>query len=85
MKKETVGTVVTVKKLWWIKINTKPVRMGPLDGAVFPHIAKVSYTVDGAEYCKRKWIGAGQPVPEAGSAVKVRYEENAPTKAEVIF
>ena len=85
MKKETEGTVVSVKRQWWLKINTKAVRMGPLDGAIFPHIARVSYTVDGAEYCKRKWIGAGRPVPEVGSAVRVLYEEDAPAKAEVKY
>ncbi|MBR3474012.1 MAG: sugar ABC transporter permease [Oscillospiraceae bacterium] len=85
MKKETEGTVVSVKRQWWLKINTKAVRTGPLDGAVFPHIAKVSYTVNGIEYVKRKWIGAGRPVPEVGSAVRVLYEEDAPAKAEVQF
>ena len=83
MKKETMGTVVSVKKQWWLKINTKAVRMGPLDGAVFPHIAKVSYTVDGTEYFKRKWIGAGAPVPAEGSAVQVVYDADEPKKAEV--
>ena len=85
MKKETEGTVVSVKRQWWLKINTKAVRTGPLDGAVFPYIAKVSYTVNGIEYVKRKWIGAGRPVPEVGSAVRVLYEEDAPAKAEVQF
>ena len=85
MKKETRGAVVSVKRQWWLKVNTKAFRTGPLDGAAFPHIAKVSYTVDGREYFKRKWIGAGEPVPEVGSAVKVRYEEDAPAKAELLF
>ncbi len=85
MKKEIWGAVVSVKKQWWLKVNTKAFRTGPLDGAVFPHIAKVSYTVNGIEYVKRKWIGAGRPVPQVGSAVKVLYEEDAPAKAEVQF
>ncbi len=85
MKKEIWGAVVSVKKQWWLKVNTKAFRTGPLDGAVFPHIAKVSYTVDGVEYFKRKWIGPGQPVPQVGSAVKVLYEEAAPRKAELRF
>ncbi len=85
MKKETLGTVVSVRKQWWLKINTKPVRSGPLDGAVFPHVAKLSYTVDGREYVKRKWIGPGRPVPEVGSEVRVLYEEDAPEKAEFPF
>ncbi|MBQ6466149.1 MAG: sugar ABC transporter permease [Oscillospiraceae bacterium] len=85
MKKEIMGSVVSVKKQWWLKINTKPVRMGALDGAVFPHIARIAYTVDGVEYVKRKWIGAGAPVPTVGSAVKVVYDEDAPSKADLEF
>ena len=34
--RETAGTVTRVKTCWWIKVNTKHVRMGPLDGAKFP-------------------------------------------------
>ena len=83
-QRETMGTVVSVIKQWWLKVNTKPVRTGPLDGAVFPHIIKVSYTVNGTEYSKRKWIGAGSPVPGIGTAVKVIYDEEKPSKAKII-
>ena len=37
--KETVGTVTAVKTCYWLKVNTKAVRLGPMDGAKFPHIA----------------------------------------------
>ena len=85
MEKETTGTVVAVSKQWWLKVNTKPVRMGgPLDGAAFPHIVKVKYTVDDQAYFKRKWIGAGCPVPPVDSSVKVIYEEGRPSKAKII-
>ena len=50
MDQETMGTVISVKKQWWLKINTKPVRTHALDGAIFPHIIKVQYTVDGKTY-----------------------------------
>ena len=85
MKKETTGTVISVSKQWWLKVNTKPVRMGgPLDGAEFPHIIKVKYTVGAQEYVKRKWIGAGQPVPPLDSSVRVLYDENTPSKARIM-
>ena len=45
----TKGTVISVKTQWWLKVNTKAVRFGPLDGATFPHIVKVKYTVDGTD------------------------------------
>jgi len=83
MDKETMGTVVSVAKQWWLKINTKPVRMGAFDGAIFPHIIKVKYTVDGKEYFKRKWIGAGQPVPAVGSHLTVLYCSDRPGKAKI--
>lgn len=84
MKKETTGIVISVSKQWWLKINTKAIRKGPMDGAVFPHVVTVSYAVDGKEYRKRKWIGAGAPVPAEGSSVTVVYEEDAPAKAEIV-
>ena len=27
MDKDTVGTVISVAKQWWLKVNTKPVRI----------------------------------------------------------
>jgi len=82
--KETKGTVISAAKQWWLKINTKPIRMNGMDGAVFPYVIKVSYTVDGIEYTKRKWIAAGKPVPCIGSTIKVLYEEAKPKKAKIV-
>ena len=84
MEKQTEGIVVSVKKQWWLSIRTKALRTGPLDGTVFPHIIKVHYTVDGKEYTRRKWIHAGRPVPELGSAVQVLYDSDKPSKAKVM-
>ena len=84
MDKETMGTVVSAAKQWWFKVNTKPVRMGVLDGAAFPHIIKVQYVVDGNTYTKRKWIGAGQAVPAVESEVTVLYCSSKPGKAKVL-
>lgn len=84
MEQETTGTVISVKKQWWLKVNTKPIRMHALDGATFPHIIKIQYTVDGKDYIKRKWIGAGRPVPAVGKTVSVLYSESKPTRAKVL-
>ena len=84
MDKETMGTVISVKKQWWLKINTKPVRTHALDGAIFPHIIKVQYTVDGKTYIKRKWIGANCQPPAEGSSVTVLYYGNNPNKANIL-
>ena len=84
MEKETIGTVRSVAKQWWLKVNKKPVRMGALDGAAFPHIIKVEYVVDGNTYTKRKWIGAGKPVPAVGSNLTVLYCADKPGKAKIL-
>lgn len=84
MDKQTTGTVISVAKQWWLKINTKPVRTSAFDGAMFPHIIKVKYTVNGTEYIKRKWISAGCDVPEIGSSVTVICSEIKPAKAKIL-
>jgi len=84
MNQEAIGTVLSVARQWWLKINTKPVRLHAMDGATFPHVIKVRYTVAGAEYHKRKWIGAGEPVPCVGDSVKVIYCAEKPGKAKVL-
>ena len=85
MDRETTGTVISAARQWWLKINTKPIRMHSMDGAIFPYIIKVQYTVDGHTYTKGKWIGAGKPVPSVGSPVTVLYCENKPSKAKVLL
>ena len=84
MNKETIGTVLSVTRLWWLKVNTKPIRMRALDGATFPHIIKVQYVVDGKNYTKRKWIGAGKSVPAVGSNLTVLYCTDKPSEAKIL-
>lgn len=84
MDQQTTGTVIAAAKQWWLKVNTKAFRTHPLDGATFPHIIKVKYTVDGTEYTKRKWINAGQSVPKIGGTVQVRYSADKPSKAKIL-
>ena len=84
MDKKTVGIVIGVYKQWWLKVNTKPIRIGALDGANFPHIIKVRYVVNGNTYTKRKWIGAGKAVPTVGSKLTVLYCSDKPSKAKIL-
>ena len=83
VEKQTTGIVISVKKQWWLKINTKPVRLHAMDGAIFPHIIRVKYTVDGKDYFRRKWLSAGQPVPPVGSAVTLLYRTDNPAKSKI--
>ena len=84
MAREAIGTVISATKQWWLKVNTKPVRTHSLDGATFPYIIKVQYTVNDTTYMKRKWIDAGKSVPAVGSSLTVRYCTDKPGKANVL-
>ena len=84
MKQQVSGTVVSVSQQWWLKVNTKPIRRSSFDGATFPYIIKEQYTVDGNIYTKRKWIGAGKPVPAVGSNRTVLYCPDKPGRAKVL-
>ena len=81
----TTGTIISVKKQWWLKINKKPIRKGALDGAAFPYVIKVKYVVDGKEYIKRKGIGTEYPVPVEGAVIQLAYEENQPEKIMIVY
>ncbi len=82
---ETTGTVISVKRQWWLKINTKAFRKGTFDGAIFPYIIKVKFVVNDIAYFKRKWINAGDPVPDINSTVTVIYNESKPSKAKIFL
>lgn len=82
---KTFGTVIAVKKLWWIKINTKPVRSHALDGAVFPHSVTVRYSVSGAEFVKKKFVRARITPPRVGDTVEVFFRAEKPSKCKINF
>ncbi len=82
---KTKGTVISVKEVWWIKVNTKPVRRGALDGALFPNIITISYEVNGEIYQKKKFLWIDKICPKIGAEVTVEYAENAPKKAKMIL
>ena len=80
MEKRTTGTVLDVKKQWWLKVNTKSFRAGTLDGAMFPNVIKVKYTVNGVEYVRNKWISPWVTPPAANAQVTVIYRQSRPSK-----
>lgn len=69
MKIEVTATVLSVSRQWWLKINTRPLRISGAHGAIYPHVIKLRYCVGGKEYTTRKWIPAGEPVPSIGSHI----------------
>ena len=84
MNLETTGKVISISKQWWLKINTKSIRKNLLDGALFPHIIKVEYIIDGKPYTKRKWISAGATIPKVGDFVTITHDKNKPSRAKVL-
>lgn len=85
MYKETTGEIISASKQWWLKINSKSFRTVGTDGALYPYIIKVKYTVEGKYYTKRKWINAGVTIPDVGAFVKVQYDENKPKKVIILL
>lgn len=85
MENMTTGTIVSVKKQWWLKINTRAVRAGALDGAMFPYVIKVQYAVAGREYVKRKWIMRKDYEPVVGDTVRVIYDDLKPERIKISY
>ena len=85
MEKTTTGTIISAKKQWWLKINTKAVRAGTMDGALFPYVIKVRYMVEGKEYVRRKLIIRKDYVPMEGDTVRVIYEEMKPERIKLSY
>lgn len=80
MNKQVVGKVKQVKKLWWIKINTKPIRCSMNDGAVFPHRIRVTYVIDNHQYENSKLILWKDDIPKENDDILVDYNDNKPNK-----
>ena len=85
MESKTIGIILFVKKQWWLKVNTKPIRKHALDGATFPHIVTVKYTVEGNEIIKKKWLKACVTPPSVNDQVAVIYRTDKPTKFRLDF
>lgn len=77
------GTVISTNRLWWLKINKKPIRTHLLDGADFPTVITVQYSVSGVNYKKRKFIGVGTSCPKEGEELSVFYLMDNPKKARI--
>ncbi|MBQ4578145.1 MAG: sugar ABC transporter permease [Clostridia bacterium] len=84
MDQETRGTVCGVYTQWWLKIKTKPVRLHAMDGATFPHVIKVQYTVEDRTYTKWKWVPAHRRAPVPGEVVTVLYDKEKPAKGRIV-
>ena len=78
-----VAVITGVKTCWWIKVNKKVVRLGPLDGATFPHMIYFTYYVDGVEYKGSYCVSYYLKCPNVNDKITVFYDKNDPTKYAV--
>ena len=83
--KETSGIVTEVKTCWWLKVNTKAVRNGALDGAQFHHIIQFTYHVHGQTYTGKRYVNWNKCCPVKDEHITVHYEEASPEKYAVII
>lgn len=85
---KNMGTVTELKKLWQVKLNTKPARKHAPDGAFFLHRIKVSYTVNSTEY--EKWtffVGLQEMVwkiPGNWDTVSIEYRDGDSAKFKIV-
>lgn len=84
MEQQTIGIVIGAAQQRWFKINRKSIRLHAMDGAAFPSIIQVEYTVEGKTYRKRKWLSTSEAVPEIGSSVRVMYRLDKPSRAKIL-
>ena len=81
----TTGEIISVKKQWWLKIRTKAIKAGPLDGAIFPCVVKVKYFVEEKEFVCKKWVKATKNPLCVGDVVAITYQKQNPKKFNIDF
>ncbi len=74
------GKVTKQSILYWCKINTKSVRYGPGDGAIYPGFIHFSYNVDGKEYTGSRLVSPYARCPVKDETITVYYDKNNPEK-----
>ena len=82
---KTEGVVTRVMTCWWLKVNTKSVRMHMADGAAFPHIIHFEYTVNGQIHHGKRYVHYKRRCPVKEERLTVYFEKEAPGKYAVIL
>lgn len=81
---KTEGMIDKVSTCYWFKVNTKPIRFGASDGAVYPHIIHFTYTVDHEVYHGKRYVQWNKRCPYEGEKITVYYEAEKPDNYAVI-
>lgn len=77
---KAIGTVIDVKTMTAIKVNTRSVRKNALDGAEFPHIIEFAYDVNGKKYKGKRFLSYAKPCPLKDSKIEIYYDSTDPAK-----
>ena len=81
---QTEGVVTRVDTCWWLKVNTKAVRVHMGDGAQFPHIIHFTYTVEGQTYQGKRYVNWNKRCPQKDEKLMVWYEKEKPANYAVV-
>lgn len=77
----TKGTVTAVKRCWWIKINTQPIRLyASHKNTAHPYIITFQYSVDSILYTGKRFVGIQYRVPQIGETFRVYFDPSNPRK-----
>ena len=77
------GRVTAVKRCWWLKVNTKAVRVTGLDGAKFPHVVYFTYVVNEKSFSGRRYISWTMDAPCVNDEIELYVDRNDPAKYAV--
>lgn len=72
------AVVIKVTDCWWMKINRKPMRMHGPDGAQYPHILHLQYSVNGNRYKGCRWLSWTEAAPVVGDTIPILCDASNP-------
>ena len=81
--RKTIATITDVKKCWWFKVNTQPVRISGMGSALFPHIICFSYEIDSVQYRGKRFLNYTIPAPSIGAKIEIYYDASKPSRCAV--
>ena len=80
----TDGTLRAVQTQYWLKVNTKAARTSALDGAIFPAVVTVEYSVKGQSYTVKLWQSPRAMHGLVGQPVTVCYDPAMPQRCAIL-